>query len=402
MTARNTFDYIVIGAGIIGSGAIRHLSELDASVAVIGEPEPADLAGHDGAFASHYDSSRFYRVIDQRPQWSRLADRARRGYQALEEASGITFHWPLDYLQVSVSSDAARNEYGELERLSREFGVESVIYPTTESLARDFPSFSFPDGMMGQLETKKTAGVLNPRQFIEAELRIAHSQGALIIAERVVAVEPAENQVTVRTAQGNRYEAKKVLIAAGAWSNALLRRPLMADVEAVSVTLAEVPASDALSFASLIYRRIPEDPTVDAFYVLPAVQYPDGKYYVKGGMHWQVTPVAGDAELNSYFRADPDHGAAKIPSQVFTDIIPELRQATSWTFKSCAQTLTPNDLPFIDAVEPDQVYVAFGGNGYAAKCGDELGRLAAGLMATGAWQDTELAASDFAAIYRDE
>ena len=44
---------------------------------------------------------------------------------------------------------------------------------------------------------------------------------------------------------------------------------------------------------------------------------------------------------------------------------------------------TPTNLPYIDTVHA-QLGVAIGGNGYAAKSSDELGRLAADMMA-GRW-----------------
>ncbi len=46
---------------------------------------------------------------------------------------------------------------------------------------------------------------------------------------------------------------------------------------------------------------------------------------------------------------------------------------------TCAISVTPNQQPYIDRVCPN-LYVACGGNGWAAKSADELGRLAAELF----------------------
>ena len=111
MAVDRSYEFAVVGRGMIGSAAARYLSKLSSSVAIFGETEPAELTAHQGSFASHYDSSRFYRVIDQTPQWARMANRARARYGELEAESGVIFHRPHPYLQVSKDSDAAHAEY---------------------------------------------------------------------------------------------------------------------------------------------------------------------------------------------------------------------------------------------------------------------------------------------------
>ena len=399
MAADGTYEFAIVGRGMIGGAAARYLSKLSSSVAIFGEAEPMDQTSHDGSFASHYDSSRFYRVIDQYPHWARMADRARSRYTELEEESGTTFHRPHPYLQVSKHSAAALNEYGQLEAIGRDFGVESEILQTSEQLNESFPKLQFPEGMIGQVESEKTAGVLNPRLFVEAEMTVARRQGAVTIPERVVAVEPGQGHVMVRTSSGNRYEAGKVLIAAGAWSHFLLQQPVQIILEAVAVALGEVPRTEAFAFPSLIYNRIPTDPAAQAGYLMSAVEYPDGKFYVKGGWYWSSTVVETEAELNTFFRTEITRNIGKADRELFTGIVPGLRGVRSWSYKPCVHMRTPTHRPYIDEIEPDQVYVAFGGNGLAAKCADEIGRLGAELAASGSWRDDELAADDFKVAY---
>ncbi len=383
MSADGTYDFAVVGRGMIGSAAARYLSNISPSVAIFGEPEPADLSAHSGAFASHYDSSRFYRVIDHSRQWADMANRARARYCELEAESGTTFHRPHPYLQVSMDSAAAMEEYAQLETIGQEFGVESEILLTSDSLSDAFPEIQFPEGMIGQVESEKTAGVLNPRLFVVAELEVARRQGTVTIPERVVSVEPGRGQVAITTSTGNRYRAGKVLIAAGAWSHFLIERPVEVVIEAVTVALGEVPGSEAFAFPSLIFRRIPTDPTAEAGYLMPAVEYPDGKFYVKGGWYWSSTVVVTESELNAFFRAEVTRNPGKADRELFTAIVPSLQHARSWSYKPCVHMRTSTQLPIIDEIDPDQIYVAFGGNGLAAKCADEIGRLGAELMTSG-------------------
>ena len=50
------FDYLVVGKGLFGSAAIRHLSLMSDNVAIIGPDEPADPDAHTGVFASHVNA----------------------------------------------------------------------------------------------------------------------------------------------------------------------------------------------------------------------------------------------------------------------------------------------------------------------------------------------------------
>jgi len=65
----------VIGRGLIGSAAARHLARMGHDVALIGPDEPADLAHHAGVFGSHCDEGRITRTFDPGPFW-REANRA--------------------------------------------------------------------------------------------------------------------------------------------------------------------------------------------------------------------------------------------------------------------------------------------------------------------------------------
>ena len=67
------FEFAVIGGGLFGSAAARHLVSDGHDVVLLAPPEPADRSEHDGVFASHYDEARITRVLDSDPLWSDLA-----------------------------------------------------------------------------------------------------------------------------------------------------------------------------------------------------------------------------------------------------------------------------------------------------------------------------------------
>lgn len=78
------FKYIVVGAGMMGAAAARHLSAQTDGVALIGPAEPANRRTHTGVFSSHYDEARITRGFDGDPVWAALAQRSIRRYAEIE------------------------------------------------------------------------------------------------------------------------------------------------------------------------------------------------------------------------------------------------------------------------------------------------------------------------------
>jgi len=71
-----TVDVAVIGRGLIGSAAARHLAEAGVSTALIGPAEPAERTSSPGPFSSHADEGRITRVTARNRQWATLAARS--------------------------------------------------------------------------------------------------------------------------------------------------------------------------------------------------------------------------------------------------------------------------------------------------------------------------------------
>ena len=75
-------------------------------------------------------------------------------------------------------------------------------------------------------------------------------------------------------------------------------------------------------------------------------------------------------------------------------MLPGLRVA-SFGAKPCVVAYTAHNRPYIDCVEPEQIFLATGGCGAGAKSCDEIGRAAALLVEHGAWK-YDLPAETFA------
>lgn len=386
------FEYAVIGKGLIGSAAGRYLSATRKSVAIIGPDEPEEWASHQGVFASHYDQGRITRILDADLIWAVLAERSIKEYAFLQEATGIPFYEPVGGLQVSPDSHMAH-----LMAVGQELGVKTVTYQD-QALKKAYPFLNFSEGMAGILESE-LAGYINPRSMIAAQLELAGQFKATIIRERVVALQKRPGEVEISLANGSRYTARRVLVAAGAYTNQLLDRPLALELKARTILLAELPLEEVerlRDMPTLIYR-LEGNPQVHSIYMLPPIRYPDGRYYIKiGGSHEPLITLKGADALQAWFQSGGSQAEAEALQGVLLSLIPGL-QVISFQFKPCVTTYTPHNHPFVDVIEAGQIFVATGGCGAAAKSSNEIGWVAAKLVEQGQWT-YDLEAEDFKAI----
>ena len=68
-----SYEVAVIGRGLIGSAAARHLAEAGHKVVVVGPDEPPDRRTSQGPFCSHPDEGRITRIAGRTRVWSELA-----------------------------------------------------------------------------------------------------------------------------------------------------------------------------------------------------------------------------------------------------------------------------------------------------------------------------------------
>lgn len=104
------YDLAVIGKGLIGSAALRHLTAHcpELRVCVIGPDEPRNRQTHTGVFASHYDQGRITRVLDPSPLWGALARESIARYPLIESASAVRFHHRAGCLRATDIPERAK------------------------------------------------------------------------------------------------------------------------------------------------------------------------------------------------------------------------------------------------------------------------------------------------------
>ncbi|KQZ54689.1 FAD-dependent oxidoreductase [Rhizobium sp. Root149] len=376
------FKYIVVGRGMMGSAAARHLSQTTDGVALIGPDEPKDAGNHNGVFGSHYDEARITRTIDPDPVWARLANRSIARYAQIEQESGIRFYHEAGCLMVGPERASGHSYIEGILSAAEQLGVQPELLDDPGLISR-FGYFGFESGSEGVFEAR-SAGYVNPRALVSAQSEICRKQGATLIAETVGSIRRDGNLISVQTREGSVYRAERVLLAAGGFSivESLLPQPVQMSVYGRTVTFFEIPESELPAFAgmpSLIYE--PRD-TADHIYLLPPVRYPDGKIYLKIGGDPDDLKLGSLQELQQWFRSGGREVARDHHARIIRSLVPQI-DVDRISTGACVVAKTATAYPFIDFTEDPAIAVVTGGCGSAAKSSDEIGRLGAQLIKNG-------------------
>ena len=377
-----TFDTLVVGKGLIGSATAKHLSLSQTRLAIVGPDEPAE-GDRPLVYASHYDSGRVQRLLGHNDAMTDLNLRSANHYPWLERESGIRFHCGVGCLY--VHPEGIDDYLAAAPAKTANLGIRATFYRNQQELASAFPDFRFPPAAQGLFEGAPS-GYLNPRQLLRAQLRVFEKNGGSIFRETVTGIEVAADWVTVRTNTSATFRAKKVVIAAGAFSNfnTLLDRRLDLAAKSETIILARVGGAEVARLAglpSLLYEV--DVPELEGIYATPPLQYPDGQYYLKLGCNLPEDVYFGkDLEpVRRWFvEGDSDRHAPKMLAALRT-LIPTLA-VDGWVTKRCLlPRTTGHGNPYLGQVN-DRVYLA-AGNGWSAMCSDGAGQLMAGLVTSG-------------------
>ncbi len=391
------FDIAIIGAGLFGSAAARHLSTMSEGVALIGPAEPQRRRTHQGVFASHYDASRLVRGIDPDLLWATLAKRSIDRYRGIEKQSGIGFYHDIGYMMVTPGGLGADwFNLPAMREVAADLAVEIEDLDDT-ALTQRFPYLSFTPGSSAILQGKN-AGYIDPRRLVDAQQKISIAQGTTLFRDVVVNLRRSGDQIEIGTRSGQKLRANRVLVATGAYTNAtkLLAHKMNVKVRAAMIMESEVERGTQGNYPATLYAKT--DGEEDFWGLLmPPITYSDGRSYIKtmDGFYGPA-PLNGYAELGNWSRGNGHEDHHPVLQRALLEVFPSLT-LLSTQFKPCLITDTASHYPYIDMID-DRVGVVVGGNGKSAKSSDEIGRLAAGMIHSQNWPSS-LPQSVFAAQF---
>jgi sarcosine oxidase len=358
---RTEWDAIVVGLGGIGSGAAYWLSRRLGD-RVLGL-EQFELGHANGASQDH---SRIIRLSYHRPDYVRLAKRAYATWAEIEAESGETI------VTVTGGLDVAPREAAiPLADYTEAMDAESVPYEHLDApeIMRRWPQWRLDDEHHGLYQAD--AGLADPNRGNAAHQRLAGANGATLLDHSpVTRLRDAGGEVEVTVADGTILKAGRVVLAADAWTNELLRnfdRPLPLTITKEQVTYFACP--DPAAFAP---DRFPiwiwmDDPS---FYGFPT--------YGEAGPK-AAQDVGGEETTPAERTFGRDEAAFERLTSFMARHLPGALGPPIYT-KTCLYTLTPDRDFVVDRV-PDapNVLVALGaahGFKYASVLGRVLAELA--------------------------
>lgn len=384
-------DVAVVGKGIVGSAAARHLSAAGLGVVLVGPDEPADRRAYRGPLAGHHDAGRLVRHTERGLLWATLADRAMRQFPGLEKETGIAFYRPVGSLALLRPGAVAERRAAIRAEIAAALGARFEIVERPADFARLYPGLAVPPGFFGVFQGAP-AGHFDPRGLVAAECALAARQGAVIRPGIVRAIARRPGGVRLVLEDGERIEAGQALVAVGAYAGAaeLLPRKPRLFVKSELTVQGEVAPGDAAALAALpalTYDIV--SPTLESIYLVPPARYPDGRWRIKLGSNTASDRELPDrAAIDDWMRGAGDGAAAaRDAARAQEAALRALFPAVSFLrveAKPCLIARTPTGLPYVDRVD-DRIVVALGCNGTSAMSGDTIALLAAELIGDRPW-----------------
>lgn len=349
-----TYEYIVLGLGGIGSAALYWLAR--AGVEVLGL-EQFELGHVNGGSQDH---SRIIRLSYHAPDYVELAKEAYKAWATLEEEAGqqlIVKTGGLDFTHPN-SSIPISNYTNSMEAT----GVPYEWLSADEVMYR-WPQFRLTDDISALYQSE--SGIAPAANCMAAHLRMARAYGATVRDKVPVrAIRDHGRDIEVVAGESS-YRCRKLVIAAGAWSNHLLghlglKLPL-------TITQEQVTYYDSPHAADFAPDRFPVWIWMDepCYYGLP----------MYGEMGTKVAQDAGGEPVTPETRSfEPNPANQKRVDDFTKQYLPTAFGPLIYT-KTCLYTMPP-DRDFVVSPLPSHpnITVAIGA-GHAFKFTSALGKI---------------------------
>jgi sarcosine oxidase len=278
-----SFDIIIAGLGATGSAAAYHLAGRGLRVLGLDRYHPPHALG-----SSHGASRVIRETAFEHPRYVPLARRAYENWRRLESdsgesllhVSGVLFVGPAEGALVAGTLGSARAH-----------GVAHEVLDA-HVLARRFPALRQVEGAVGVLEPG--GGWLDPERSVAASLRLAAQRGVTLRFDEPVERWDRDGDGLVVTTTRARYQARRLLLAAGPWLPALLGEAAGGAAFTVERQVQHwfAPASDDAVRLPIFIRQVPEG----VFYAFPPAG--DGAA-IKMAVHHDGAPTTPDTVRRS-------------------------------------------------------------------------------------------------------
>ena len=365
-----TADVIVIGLGAVGSAALHRLALRGVRAIGIDRFHPP----HDqGSTHGHTRLTRL--AVAEGAVYLPLVRRSHEIWRELEAQTGETLLQQIGMLLIAEGDGAPSHGkaafLGSTLAIAQAHGIAHELLGSAE-IRRRYPQFQVRDAERGYFEP--SAGVLFPERCVAAQLALAAALGAQIrTGETALRIEPTSAGVAILTSHG-RYEAARVILAAGAWLPELAGGPLpsLAAVQRQTVLWLQTNEPHLYHPARcpvFIWQHGASE--LDYLYGFPLLP---GAAGIKAGTERYDGHIPPDAVDR---RVTPDESAAIYRRH----IAGRLRGVTGEVLNAaaCLYTVTPDAGFILDRMQDGRVIVASACSGHGFKHSPAVGEHVAAL-----------------------
>ena len=358
----NSYDVLIVGAGIFGVTAALTLHERGYKTAVI-DPGPIPHP-----LAASTDISKVVRM-EYGPDltYMQMVEQAIPGWEAWNELLGETiFHKTGVTMLTRQPMSPGGFEYESYHLLqARDHHPERL---SSDDIARRFPAWkpgAFVDGFF-----HAEGGYARSGRAVELLLAHAQQQGVTChIGETVTQLLGEERVIGVRTEVGNLYHADQTIIAAGSWTHYLLPE-LQPVMQATGHPVFHLKPSDPTLFAPPNFVVFTADIARTGWYGFPLHPQKGVVKIANHGVGQLLDPTRDE-------RAVTDADIRQLRN-FLTDTFPALKEASIVYTRRCLYCDTLDGHLWLDHhPERPGLLVAAGGSGHGFKFGPVLGPLIA-------------------------
>ena len=353
-----TYDAIVIGGGISGTAAGYYLSKKGLKVLLL-EKEHL-TAGSTGRCITGI------RQQFSTPATIQTTMESVRLFGSMEDELGLDVEWKdSGYLFLAHSEDLVEI-FKKNIAIQNGFGLDVEFIDA--DACREIVPLLDTDGLIGGAWCPSD-GQANPFLVVRGYAeRIQKNGGHVEIGAEVVEIGVEKGRVrSVTTCKGERYEAPKVLNAAGPWAREVGK------MAGVDLTV-EPDRHEALITEGVAYTGVPM-----------LVDYrADGGYFVQrvtGQFIGCFTPekkVSGRSTESTL-------GFLVEMSRRMCRLVPALENVAVLRQWAGSYSMTPDGSPIVDETEVEGFYCSVGMSGHGFMLGPALGKFMAEYMAEGTW-----------------
>ncbi len=362
------YDVAVLGLGAVGAAALRAAAAAGARAVGLERHGRAHDQG------SHHGHTRVFRhAYFEHPDYVPLLLESTAAVERLSEATGAALLHRCGVLIVGPAGSVLVERSAES---AARFGLP-VEHLDVGGLSARFPAFATDPQSVGLFEPG--GGFLRPEAIIRAHLAQAEAMGARVcVGVDVAGWDEDDAGITVRLTEGGVVRARALVVAAGAWTGALV--PALAPLLRVTREVQSwmVPDHPTEALPDRLPCWLVDRPGARALYGVPVDPLRPGPPLAKVAVHGggaPFDPSSGDRAVHpAELRA-----LGEAASRVLRGLPGAVREA-----KVCLYTNTPDEDFIVDrAPGARRVWVAAGLSGHGFKLAPALGGALVELALTG-------------------